>query len=72
MQTGVHVSGHSVDSHSKIDLLTQKLDQSLSVGRQVPTFTPLTHQEVCSLCSNSTYFVSECPMAAQYQEFVQE
>jgi len=38
---GVHESGHSVDIHSKVDLLTQKLDQILSIVRgQVPTFTP--------------------------------
>jgi len=36
-KSGVYESGHSVDIHSKVDLLTQKLDQILFVGRgQVP------------------------------------
>ena len=39
----VYESGHLVDIHSKVDILTQKLDQILFVGwSQVSTFTPLT------------------------------
>jgi len=69
----VYKSGHSVDIHKKVDLLTQKLDQVLCVGRgQVPTFTPPTPLEVCSPCSNLTHYLSDCPMVAQYPEFVQE
>jgi len=72
-KSGVYESGHSVDIHSKVNLLTQKLDQILSVERgQVSIFTPPTKQEVCSLCSSPTYFVNDCPMTIQYPEFVQE
>jgi len=44
-KSGLYESGHSVNIHSKVDLLTKKLDQILSVRRgqgQVPTFTPPT------------------------------
>ena len=51
-----------------MDLLTQKLDQILFVGRgQVSIFTPPTQHEVFSICSSLTYFVNDCPMAAQTQ-----
>jgi len=54
-----------IDIPNKVSLLTQKLDQILSVGRgQVLTFTLPPQQEVCSLCSNPTHFVSDCPIAA--------
>jgi len=56
-----------------VNLLTQKLDQFLFVGRgQVPGFIPPTQKEVCSLCFNPTHIVNNCPMVAQYLEFVQE
>jgi len=70
---GVYESGHSVDIHSKVDLLTQKLDQILTVERgQVSIFTPPTQQKVCSLCSSLTHFINDYTMAAQCPEFVQE
>ena len=67
-KSGVYESEHSVDIHNKVDMLTQKLDQILSVGRgQVSIFTPATQQEVCSLSSSPTHFVNNCHMAAHTQ-----
>ena len=72
-KSGDYDSIHLVDIHNKVDLLTRKLDQVLFVGRgQVPTFTPPTQQKVCYLCSNLTHYISDCLMATQYPEFIQE
>ena len=54
---------------TQVAALTQKLDQLLSVGQSLQS--PST-QGVCALCSSPTHFVSNCPAAPQFPEFVQE
>ena len=53
-----------------ITVLSRKLDQLLARG-QPNTPTPLV-QEASTLCTCPTHFVSDCPLASQYPEFVQE
>ena len=55
------------------DFVNQKLDQIFSrVQCQVPSSTYLTPQEMCPLCSSSAHYVSDCPLASQYPEFIQK
>ena len=70
---GIYEVGHSIDIYGKVDALSKKLDQLLSIG-QIPTTSsqPPTLQEECALCSSRAHFISECPMASQFPEFVQE
>ena len=49
--------------------LSRKLDKIL-LGQ---SSTPIASvQEACSLCASPIHFVSYCPMATQYPEFVQD
>ena len=54
---------------NQVAALTQKLDQLLSVGK---TLQSQPSQGVCALCSSPVHFVSNCPAASQFSEFVQE
>ena len=67
---GIYEVENSIDIHNKVDELSQKLDHLLNVGHSsAPSFLA---QDVCTLCSSHTHFVSECPAAPQFSEFVQE
>lgn len=67
---GIYEVGQSVDVQAQVAALSRKLDQVLAMG-QVSTSDPVT-QEVCALCSCPTHYVTDCPLAPQYPEFVQE
>ena len=54
---------------TQVAALTQKLDQLLSMGQ---TLQSPPSQGVCALCSSPAHFVSNCPAASQFPEFVQE
>ncbi|RWR93155.1 hypothetical protein CKAN_02239100 [Cinnamomum micranthum f. kanehirae] len=54
---------------TQVAALIQKLDQLLSVGQSLQS--PST-QGVGALCSSLAHFVSDCPAAPQFPEFVQE
>ena len=54
---------------TQVAALTQKFDQLLFVGQ---TLQSPSSQGVCALCFSPTYFVSNCPAASQFPEFVQE
>ena len=63
----------------KVDLLTQKLDQLLSLNGQNSLAQPtsilsigLIQSEACYLCASPTHHVSDCPTAAQFPPFIQE
>ena len=49
--------------------LSRKLDKVL-LGQSSTLVSSV--QETCSLCASPIHFVSDCPMAAQYPEFVQD
>ena len=56
---GLYEVGHVVDVQDPV------------ARGQPNTPTPLV-QEACAICTCPTYFVSDCPLASQYPEFVQE
>ena len=67
---GLYEVGHSINIHSKMDELSQKLDWLLQVGQTSITSTHV--QDVCTICSSPTYFMGDCPVVHQFPEFVQE
>ena len=67
---GIYVVGNTIDIHQKIDELSQKLDRLLNTGQSPIPPNPI--QEVCALCASPNHFVSECPAAPQFPEFVHE
>ena len=67
---GIYEVGNAIDIHQKIDELSQKLDRLLNTGQSPIPPNPI--QEVCALCASSNHFVSKCPAAPQFFEFVHE
>ena len=67
---GIYQIENVMDIHSKIDELSQKLDRLLNTGHS--SILPNPVQDVCALCASPTHFVSECPTAPQFSEFVHE
>ena len=47
---------NSIDIHSNVDELSQKIDRLLIVG-----LSPLSLQDVCVIGSGPTHLLSECP-----------
>ena len=56
----------------KVDLLIQKLDQSLTLGQQSPVqYTPPSnYQEIYSICASPVYHVSEYLTTVQFLPFI--
>ena len=67
---GMYEVGRAVDIYSKVDELSQKLDQLLQAGNNSSSSHP-TH-EVCIICSSSTHTLGDCPSAYQFPELLQE
>ncbi|GAV64377.1 hypothetical protein CFOL_v3_07895, partial [Cephalotus follicularis] len=59
--------------NAKVDIISQKLDKVLTIG-SLPTQSTKTSTalEACALCANPTHYMSDCPLAVQYPEFIQE
>ena len=67
---GIYEVGHAIDIYSKVDELSQKLDQLL---QGVTASSPAQHNcDVCSICSSPSHMITDCPSAHQFPEFVQE
>ncbi|GAV79103.1 hypothetical protein CFOL_v3_22568 [Cephalotus follicularis] len=58
---------------AKVDILSQKLDKVLTIGT-LPTQSTQTStaHEAGALCANLTHYMSDCPLAVHYPEFIQE
>ncbi|GAV75739.1 LOW QUALITY PROTEIN: hypothetical protein CFOL_v3_19215, partial [Cephalotus follicularis] len=58
---------------AKVDLLSQKLDKVLTIG-MLPMQSTQTSiaQEACALCASPKHYMSDCSLAVQYPEFIQE
>ncbi|XP_043725789.1 uncharacterized protein LOC122672368 [Telopea speciosissima] len=70
---GLYEVGQFVAINTKVDMLSQKLDHLLSIGQiPRPTNSPQTFQDVCTLCTNPSHYMSEYPLAGQFPEYVQE
>ena len=67
---GMYEVGHAVDIYSKVDELSQKLDQILQAGNNSSS----SHhtQDVCIICSSPTHMLGDCPSAYQFPELLQE
>ena len=67
---GIYEVGHSVGVQDQFLVdLSRKLDKVLLGQFSTPIASV---QEACALCASPIHFVSDCPMAAQYPEFVQD
>ncbi|GAV71571.1 hypothetical protein CFOL_v3_15061 [Cephalotus follicularis] len=58
---------------AKVDILSQKLDKVLTIVT-LPTQSTQTSiaQEACTLCASPTHYMSDCPLAVHYPDFIQE
>ena len=66
---GIYEVGHAVDVQDQVAAMSRKLDQLLLGQSSAPI---ASIQEACALCACTSHFVSDCPMASQYPEFVQD
>lgn len=73
-QRGVYEVQPSNDLTHQVAVLTQTLKElitsgqhPLPVGHHRPTF-----QEACGICTSPMHYITDCPSASQYPEFVQE
>ena len=65
---GIYEIESSMNIHSRVDELAQKLDKILQV---LPTSTPATPMiDVCSICSSPAHTICDCPAASQFLESV--
>ena len=67
---GIYEVGHAIDIYSKVDELSQKLDQLLQGG--TASSPAQQNFDVCSICSSPNHMITDCPSAHQFLEFVQE
>ncbi|XP_058191427.1 uncharacterized protein LOC131308499 [Rhododendron vialii] len=60
----------SHDLHSKVEILTEKVEKLLCMGHATPQ--PPPYQGACSLCASLAHFITDCPAAPQFPIFVEE
>ena len=67
---GIYEIGHSANVQDQVTALSRRFDQYISKGQ---SSTQPSNQEVaCLLCACPTHLITDCPLAPQYPEFVQE
>ncbi|XP_043696755.1 uncharacterized protein LOC122647429 [Telopea speciosissima] len=74
---GLYEINQSGDIKAQVDLLSKKMDYLLSGGPTQPPsisrgFSPPEQAEACALCADPNHYVTNCYLAAQYPEFIQE
>ncbi|XP_058223079.1 uncharacterized protein LOC131332796 [Rhododendron vialii] len=67
---GMYEIKPSHDLQSKVDALTEKVEQLLT--KELATSQPPPYQEACSLCASPAHYIVDCPAAPQFPLFVQE
>ena len=67
---GIYEIGHAVNVQDQVVVLSRRLDQFISRGQS--STTPSNQEVACLLCTCPTHFITNCPLAPQYPEFVQE
>ncbi|XP_058187972.1 uncharacterized protein LOC131304655 [Rhododendron vialii] len=67
---GMYEIKPSHDLQSKVDALTEKVEQLLTKGSA--TSLPPPYQEACSLCASPAHYIVDYPAAPQFPLFVQE
>ena len=58
----------SIDIHSKMDELSQKLNQLLQVGH-IPTLLAQL-QDACIICSSPIHSIGDCPAIHQFPKLM--
>ncbi|XP_058216943.1 uncharacterized protein LOC131327831 [Rhododendron vialii] len=67
---GMYEIKPSHDLQSKVDALTEKVEQLLTKGSA--TSQPPPYQEACSLCASPAHYIVDCPAIPQFPLFVQK
>ncbi|XP_058202597.1 uncharacterized protein LOC131317035 [Rhododendron vialii] len=73
-QRGVYEVQPSNDLTHQVAALTKTLKELITSGQHpLPVgHHPPTFQEVCGICASPMHYITDCPSASQYPEFVQE
>jgi hypothetical protein len=66
------MSTQVVESITKVDAITKKLDQIMIAGFSPNTAHTSTQLESCSFCSSTMHHVNDCPTAGNYTDVSHE
>jgi hypothetical protein len=66
------MSTQVVESITKVDAITKKLDQIMIAGFSPNTAHTSTQLESCSFCSSTMHHVNDCPTAGSYTDVSHE